>query len=221
MKQGNKYGNYEYNLKYLTNRYKIARQSLQEYIEARMEILNASGIQVKKMGKEWRFTAQAVKMLDEMRNYDDDSVVVADYESPETTRIKELEEELKQVKQENLDLKTEKQGLILVNGSQAQTIEAERKAKQQLQEDKDKLLLLTSQAEAEKQQKDDRIAELQADGERKDQAISNLQSEKEEQKAEIKALEEEKAKAEATVTKFKNMNFVGRFKYLFGFGKDE
>ena len=212
------YGNYEYNIKYLVARYGIKRQTIQQcYIDKYKDQINADQVHVKKIGKEWRFTAQAVNILDGIVGYVGDSVAVADYESPEMVRIKELEKLLAERNDELDDLKQKYEAKSKTVDLQANML-AEANAK--VKELEPKVLQLTA-AEADNKLKADQIAELQADGERKDQAISNLQAEKEEQKTEIKTLEEKKAKAEATVAKYKNMDLIGRFKYFLGIGKDE
>ena len=212
------YGNYEYNIKYLVDRWGIKRQTVQQcYIDRYKDEINAEQIHIKKIAKEWRLDAQAVNILDEIVGYVGDKVAVADYESPEMVRIKELEKLLAERNDELDDLKQKYEAKSKTVDLQANML-AEANAK--VKELEPKVLQLTA-AEADNKLKADQIAELQADGERKDQAISNLQAEKEEQKAEIKTLEEDKAKAEATVAKYKNMDLIGRFKYFLGIGKDE
>ncbi|MBR4846863.1 MAG: hypothetical protein IKV08_01500 [Phascolarctobacterium sp.] len=218
VKQVANYGNYEYNIKYLVARYGIKRQTIQQcYIDKYKDQINADQVHVKKIGKEWRFTAQAVNILDGIVGYVGDKVAVADYESPEMVRIKELEKLLAERNDELDDLKQKYEAKSKTVDLQANML-AEANAK--VKELEPKVLQLTA-AEADNKLKADQIAELQADGERKDQAISNLQSEKEEQKAEIKALEAEKSKAEATVADYENLTFLGRLKFLFKGRKDE
>lgn len=211
------YGNFEYNIKYLVNRYGIKRQSVQWYIDKYRNTLNDDQVHAKKIGKEWRFTAQAVNILDGIVGYVGDSVAVPDYESPEFVRIKELEKLLAERSDELDEMKQKYEAKSKTVDLQANML-AEANAK--VKELEPKVLQLNA-AEADNKLKADQIAELQADGERKDQAISNLQAEKEEQKTEIKTLEADKAKAEATVADYENLTFLGRLKFLFKGRKDE
>ena len=209
--------NYPFTMQFLIERYEVRRQSLLEYTKNHISELNEDGVHARKFGKEWRFDEVAVSRLDELRGYLGASVATNNYETAEVARIKELEQELEEAKAEIARQKEWLDSQALAAKKQLALLEAHETKIKELEP---KVLQLNA-AEADNKLKADKIAELQADGERKDQAISNLQAEKEEQKTEIKKLEEDKAKAEATVAKYKNMNFVGRFKYLFGFGKDE
>lgn len=150
------YGNFEYNIKYLVNRYGIKRQSVQWYIDKYRNTLNDDQVHAKKIGKEWRFTAQAVNILDGIVGYVGDSVAIPDYESPEMVKIRELEAEVERLTKENTEVRTENQGLILINGSQAKTID-------EIRAEKEEYKLLTSNAEAEKQANLDRAMSAEAE----------------------------------------------------------
>ena len=213
-----KYGNYEYNIKYLVDRWGIKRQTVQQcYIDHYKDQINAEQVHIIKIGKEWRLDAQAVNILDGIVGYVGDKVAVADYESPEMVRIKELEKLLAERNNELDEIKQKYEAKSKTVDLQANML-AEATAK--VKELEPKVLQLNA-AEADNKLKADQIEALQADGERKDQTISNLQAEKEEQKAEIKKLEADKAKAEATVADYENLKFLERLKFLFKGRKGE
>lgn len=159
------YGNFEYNIKYLVNRYGIKRQSVQWYIDKYKDEINADQIHIKKIGKEWRFTAQAVNILDGIVGYVGDSVAVADYESAETARIKELERLLEerdeQIDELNLTVASREATIRVQSNLLTATNEKLKKA------EADALQLSTAKsdlakAEADSQQKDLRIEALEA-----------------------------------------------------------
>lgn len=175
-KQGS---NLPYSMAFLMERYKIRQQSLNEYIKNHIDELNQDGIHARKVGKEWRFDGTAIRILDELRAFAGEAVAIIDYETAETARIKELEQELEEAKAEIVRQKEWLDSQALVVKKQLALLEAnEIKIKKA---ENDALLLSAAEAdlekaEAENKQQADQIAELQADGERKDQAISELEA---------------------------------------------
>ena len=157
VKQVANYGNYIYNIKYLADRYGIKRQTVQQcYIDKYRSTLNADQVHILKIGKEWRLDTEAVNMLDGIVGYVGDKVAVPDYESPEMVKIRELEAEVERLTRENTEVRTENQGLILINGSQDKTID-------EIRAEKEEYKLLTSNAEAEKQANLDRAMSAEAE----------------------------------------------------------
>lgn len=171
--------NYPFTMQFLIERYEVRRQSLLEYTKNHISELNEDGVHARKFGKEWRFDEVAVSRLDKLRGYLGASVVTNNYETAETARIKELEQELEEAKAEIARQKEWLDSQALVAKKQLALLEAnETKIKKA---ENDALLLSAAKAdlekaEAENKQQADQIAELQADGERKEQAISELEA---------------------------------------------
>jgi hypothetical protein len=185
MKQGE---NYPFAMQDLVERYGIKRQSLLEYTKNHISELNEDGVHARKFGKEWKFDTVAVKRLDELRGYIGNAIAIIEYESPELARAREAEAELEQVKQRIDELEQELKAKSRTIDMQVQMLADEKANSDQ------KLLLLTSEAEAKEQEQAKRIEELEADNKTNlDRAMS----------------------AEAEVARYKNLNFLERFIYLF------
>ena len=152
MKQGE---NYPFTMQDLVERYGIKRQSLQEYIKNHINTLNTDGVHARKFGKEWKFDTVAVKRLDELRGYIGTAIAVVEYESPEAVRAREAEAELEQAKQLIEELQNQLQEKDKTIGLQVKLLADEKANSEQ------KLLLLTSEAEAESKKQATRIAELE------------------------------------------------------------
>lgn len=152
MKQGE---NYPFTMQDLVERYGIKRQSLQEYIKNHITTLNEGGVHARKFGKEWKFDVVAVNRLDELRGYIGTAIAVVEYESPEAVRAREVEAELEQAKQRIEELQKKLQEKDRTIGLQVKLLADEKANSEQ------KLLLLTSEAEAESKKQVARIAELE------------------------------------------------------------
>jgi DNA repair exonuclease SbcCD ATPase subunit len=147
--------NFPFDMSELVERYGIKRQSLLEYVKNHITTLNESQVHARKFGKEWKFDTVAVRRLDELRGYIGTAIAVVEYESPEAVRAREAEAELEQAKQRIEELQKELQEKDKTIGLQVKLLADEKANSEQ------KLLLLTSEAEAESKKQATRIAELE------------------------------------------------------------
>lgn len=145
-----------YSMGFLMERYKVRQQSLNEYVKNHLVELNADGIHARKVGKEWRFDGTAIRILDELRNFAGEAVVVSDYETAENARIRDLEKELAEAKDDIEELKLS----ISIKESFAV---AQQKLLDQVINERDRQLLLTSQAEAKEVEQAKEIERLEAE----------------------------------------------------------
>lgn len=155
--------NYPYNMTFLIERYEVKRQTMQEYINKHISELNEGGVHARKFGKEWKFDVVAVNRLDELRGYIGASLSNVDYETEEIARIKELERLLADSKDKIDELEISLESREATIRIQADLIATTKEQNARLIGEKDKLLLLTSQAEAEKQAQTERIESLEAE----------------------------------------------------------
>ena len=105
----------------------------------------------------------AVNRLDELRGYIGASLTNVDYETEEIARIKELERLLADSKDKIDELEISLESREATIRIQADLIVTTKEQNARLIGEKDKLLLLTSQAEAEKQAQTERIESLEAE----------------------------------------------------------
>ena len=96
-----------YTLTDLMQRYGRTRQALQQYIVAHQAELNADGEHVKKIKGDWIIDATAVKIIDEMRGYQD-SLELADIVSKQS-READLLAEISTLKTAMLQIKDQYQ----------------------------------------------------------------------------------------------------------------
>lgn len=155
--------NYPFTMQFLIERYEVRRQSLLEYTKNHISELNEDGVHARKFGKEWRFDEVAVSRLDELRGYLGASVATNNYETAEIARIKELERLLADSKDKIDELEISLESREATIRIQADLIATTKEQNARLIGEKDKLLLLTSQAEAEKQAQTERIESLEAE----------------------------------------------------------
>lgn len=152
-----------YTMGFLMKRYQIRQQSLNEYIKKHIDEINQDGIHARKVGKEWRFDGTAIRIIDELRDFAGDSVVMNGYETAEELKIKELERLLAGFKDKIDELEISLESREATIRIQADLIATTKEQNARLIGEKDKLLLLTSQAEAEKQAQTERIESLEAE----------------------------------------------------------
>lgn len=114
-------------IKDLMQRYKVTRQAILHFIKKNIETINAEGEHAKQISEGWQFDAEAVRIIDELRNFSQVAVI----EQEESDRIKELQQENENLRQLLLiaqsDLiKTQK----LLQDNQTQLLTAENQAKE-------------------------------------------------------------------------------------------
>ena len=186
--------NHPFSMSFLMERYAIRQQSLNEYIKNHLDELNADGEHAVKIGKAWQFDAEAIRILDKLRDFSDGSVVIYDYENPETVRANEAESQLGEALEVIKELRQNIQRKDEALQSQARTLELQAVRLEKAEKD----TLLLSAAEA-----DLKIAE--ADKCRQQQQI-NAQAEeiarlRTDFEAERKARQDAEARAEAEAKK--------------------
>ena len=157
----------------LMKRYAINRASMTEYAKAKIDIINKDGIHAKKAGKEWQFDAEAVRILDELRNY---GIAMENYDSPEKMEIERLKAELLNAEKYVLNAQEENRKCLLEISALKDEIIRHIEARQE-----NMLLLNNAQSD---------IAIIQKTRELENEAAS---SEIERQQAEIEGLKEERA----------------------------
>lgn len=114
-----------YSIKDLMNRYNLTRQGIQYFISKNLENINADGIEhARQTAEGWQFDSEAVKIIDELRNFSQ----VAVLEQAESERINELKEENENLRQllimaQSKLIKTQEE----LNENQKLLLESERK----------------------------------------------------------------------------------------------
>lgn len=90
----------------LMERYGVSRPGIIKFVNAHIDDINKDGdVHAKKIGKEWVFDAEAVKVIDELKNR---GVTVVD-DAVQADRIKQLLEQISELKTELLQEKTANQ----------------------------------------------------------------------------------------------------------------
>ena len=163
----------------LMKRYGINRASMTEYAKSKIDIINKDGVHAKKSGKEWQFDAEAVRILDELRGY---GVTVENYDTPEKSKIAELEEELEEARKFMAAAQAE-------NARQKDKIIALLEAKEMLLGEKAEAVKMLACAEADRKMAESDIAIIKKIREMENEAAS---SEIERQQVEINVLKEER-----------------------------
>lgn len=177
-----------YTLTDLMQRYGRTRQALQQYIVAHQAELNADGEHVKKIKGDWIIDATAVKIIDEMRGYQD-SLELADLVS-KRSREADLLAEISTLKTAMLQIKDQYQR------------EKEELYKQLLQE-KDKahaaeILQLQSREQLDRLQQAKESAEQAADAAARRAEVAEQKATAAEAAAKVAAKERDDDKDKAT-----------------------
>ena len=186
--------NHPFSMSFLMERYAIRQQSLNEYVKNHLAELNADGEHAVKIGKAWQFDAEAIRILDKLRDFTDGSVAIYDYENPETVRANEAEAKLGEALKMIEGLRESNKRKDEALQSQARTLELQ--AVRLEKADNDALLLSAAEADL-------KIAE--ADKHRQQQQINSQAEEiarlRTDFEAERKARQDAEARAEAEAKK--------------------
>lgn len=95
-----------YSTEDLMDRYGVSRPGIIKFVNAHISDINKDGnVHAKKIGKEWAFDAEAVRVIDELKNR---GVTVVD-DAVQADRIKLLQEQIKELQQQLLQEKTANQ----------------------------------------------------------------------------------------------------------------
>ena len=141
-----KEGEYLLNTQDLMNRYKISKSGIRLFINRNLSKINADGIEHAKQTSEgWLFDAEAVRIIDELRSFSQVSVI----EQEETERIKELQNEIENLK-----------NLLLISQSQLIKVQSDLNETQKLLQDNQTKLLT---AENQSKENDMALVRTQAD----------------------------------------------------------